>query len=177
MTAVCPAGHTSTSDDYCDVCGMPIEASPSTAEAGTPPPPTEAPAQAPAQTSRPAQNCPNCGTPNVADALFCEACGYDFTTGTMPRPVESPDDQRATSSRRRQIDNPLLRKHQRQDRSTGWPKSGSTRAGTRHRRARTLAIGRSPGNRAAAGHLGAGRAHVEEPQHPSRDRLRPRLRR
>ncbi len=98
MTAVCPAGHTSQSDDYCDVCGMPIEASPSTAEAETPPPPTEAPAQAPAQTSRPAQNCPNCGTPNVADALFCEACGYDFTTGTMPRPVESPDDQRATSS-------------------------------------------------------------------------------
>jgi hypothetical protein len=31
--------------------------------------------------------CPNCATPNVADALFCEACGYDFTTGTMPRPV------------------------------------------------------------------------------------------
>jgi len=22
---------------------------------------------------------------NTADALFCEACGYDFTTGTMPR--------------------------------------------------------------------------------------------
>jgi FHA domain len=24
---------------------------------------------------------------NTADALFCEACGYDFTTGTMPRPT------------------------------------------------------------------------------------------
>jgi hypothetical protein len=24
---------------------------------------------------------------NTADALFCEACGYDFTTGTMPRPI------------------------------------------------------------------------------------------
>jgi hypothetical protein len=85
MTAVCPAGHTSQSDDYCDVCGMPIGAGAATAEAAAPPPPTDAPTQAPAQTSRPTQSCPNCGTPNVADALFCEACGYDFTTGTMPR--------------------------------------------------------------------------------------------
>lgn len=30
---------------------------------------------------------------NTAEALFCEACGYDFTTGTMPRstpPATSP---------------------------------------------------------------------------------------
>jgi hypothetical protein len=30
----------------------------------------------------------------VADALFCEACGYDFTTGTMPRsavPLAAPE--------------------------------------------------------------------------------------
>jgi hypothetical protein len=26
---------------------------------------------------------------NTPDALFCEGCGYDFTTGTMPRP-QSP---------------------------------------------------------------------------------------
>lgn len=95
MTAVCPAGHTSQSDDYCDVCGMPIDAGAATGEAATPPPPTDAPTQAPEQTSRPAQSCPNCGTPNVADALFCEACGYDFTTGTMPRPVTPPQEQRA----------------------------------------------------------------------------------
>jgi hypothetical protein len=97
MTAVCPAGHTSQSDDYCDVCGMPIEAGTATGEAATPPPPTDAPSQAPEQTSRPTQSCPNCGTPNVADALFCEACGYDFTTGTMPRPASPPKEQRATS--------------------------------------------------------------------------------
>jgi hypothetical protein len=93
MTAVCPAGHTSQSDDYCDVCGMPIEAGAATGEAATPPPPTDAPTQAPEQTSRPVQSCPNCGTPNVADALFCEACGYDFTTGTMPRPASPPEEQ------------------------------------------------------------------------------------
>jgi hypothetical protein len=26
---------------------------------------------------------------NTADALFCEGCGYDFTTGTMPREATS----------------------------------------------------------------------------------------
>jgi len=27
---------------------------------------------------------------NVVDALFCEACGYDFTTGAMPRVAQPP---------------------------------------------------------------------------------------
>ncbi|MDO5740155.1 MAG: hypothetical protein Q4P07_08410, partial [Ornithinimicrobium sp.] len=30
------------------------------------------------------QTCPFCGGLNVQDALFCEECGYDFTTGTPP---------------------------------------------------------------------------------------------
>lgn len=82
MTSTCPAGHTSTAEDYCDVCGMPIAAVPTSTATPplSPPPPTDAPTQAPA-----GQLCPHCSTHNVADALFCEACGYDFTTGTMPR--------------------------------------------------------------------------------------------
>jgi FHA domain len=86
MTSVCPAGHSSESDDYCDVCGIPIQ--PATAGAATVITAAPATPTAPA-TSPPAGGliCPNCTTPNVADALFCEACGYDFTTGTMPRPV------------------------------------------------------------------------------------------
>jgi hypothetical protein len=32
--------------------------------------------------------CPNCSAVNSPDALFCEACGYDFTTGSMPRRAE-----------------------------------------------------------------------------------------
>ena len=34
--------------------------------------------------------CPNCGAENSVDALFCENCGYDFTTGTMPRSLVAP---------------------------------------------------------------------------------------
>ena len=78
MTSICPNGHPSTSDDYCDVCGMPIDASaPQQGSAG--------PAAVASTDAAGMQVCPNCETPNVADALFCEACGYDFTTGTMPR--------------------------------------------------------------------------------------------
>ena len=84
MTSVCPAGHTSTADDYCDVCGMPIAAAP--AGAPSPPPPTDVPTQAGV-----GQPCPNCSTTNAVDALFCENCGYDFTTGAMPRPLLPPD--------------------------------------------------------------------------------------
>ena len=84
MTAVCPAGHTSSSDDYCDVCGMPI-AEGAGAAATAPPPPPEAPEHAPTTVGPDAQSCPSCGTANSAEALFCESCGYDFTTGAMPR--------------------------------------------------------------------------------------------
>ena len=94
MTSVCPAGHTSSSDDYCDVCGMPIDPSAAGLAGST------APSQPAATSASPSpagsgqmsggQTCPNCDTPNVVDALFCESCGYDFTTGTMPRPVTPP---------------------------------------------------------------------------------------
>ena len=81
MARTCPDGHLSSSTDYCDVCGLAIESSvdvdPGAGEAAGDPP------AAPAS-----QECPNCSAQNPPDALFCEACGYDYTTGTMPRPVE-----------------------------------------------------------------------------------------
>ena len=83
MTSICPNGHPSTSDDYCDVCGMPIDAAaPQQGSAGPP--------VAGDLGVAGVQVCPNCETPNVGDALFCEACGYDFTTGTMPRSAAAP---------------------------------------------------------------------------------------
>jgi len=34
--------------------------------------------------------CAHCGAVNEADALFCESCGYDFTTGQAPPPPPQP---------------------------------------------------------------------------------------
>lgn len=78
---VCPSGHTSESTDYCDICGSPMG-------------PSGSGSAAPAQASASAEPkpmgvvCPNCEVMNAPGALFCEACGYDYTTGTMPRPPE-----------------------------------------------------------------------------------------
>ena len=81
MTFVCPSGHDSMSSDYCDVCGLPIGAQ---AAATTPAVP---PADVAASVTA---TCPHCAAGNPPNALFCEACGYDFTTGTLPRPA-APD--------------------------------------------------------------------------------------
>jgi FHA domain-containing protein len=89
MTTVnCPSGHPSISTDYCDVCGLPIGTAATPAAASVPAPAVAAPAPAPAPA---AQTCPNCSEPAATDALFCESCGYDFTTGTMPRAASSLD--------------------------------------------------------------------------------------
>ena len=75
--ATCPTGHDqSASDDYCDICGLPVG------------PPGARPARRAPDARRPPAAAPTpdlpatAGRPNAADALFCEACGYDFTTGT-----------------------------------------------------------------------------------------------
>jgi len=77
--AVCPNGHDSASDDFCDTCGMRI---------GSPPPggpPTAvssasgAPSSAWPDSAAPvsaAEPCPRCGTARTGQ--FCEACGYNF---------------------------------------------------------------------------------------------------
>jgi hypothetical protein len=101
---LCPNGHVSESSDYCDTCGAPIGGAPapdaSSAFPSSSAPVTpgggagaanagRAPSSSPSGASVTAitQPCPSCATANAADALFCEACGYDFTTGTMPRPT------------------------------------------------------------------------------------------
>ncbi|MBI5028807.1 MAG: FHA domain-containing protein [Actinobacteria bacterium] len=78
---ICPAGHQTAQTDFCDTCGLPVPGG----QTGIPaaPPPISAAVPPPVI-------CPHCQTPNVADALFCEACGYDFTTGTLPAPAIDP---------------------------------------------------------------------------------------
>jgi hypothetical protein len=87
-TFTCPDGHTSAAGDYCDVCGAPITA---VAAGGTPPPAAMVSSlsldpQAP--TADAEKECPNCHAANVTAALFCEDCGYDFTTGQLPADLQ-----------------------------------------------------------------------------------------
>ena len=100
-TFTCPNGHESTASDYCDTCGVPIAAippgapdAPSVPAAPAPPPVAAGTAAGTASGDATGSGgpvptaCPNCGSPHDAAALFCEACGYDFTTGTLPRPPD-----------------------------------------------------------------------------------------
>ncbi len=75
---ICPAGDETSQTDFATPAGFPVAAGRDAA----PPAPAAVPA-APVV-------CPRCQTPNVADALFCEACGFDFTTGTMPAAAGAP---------------------------------------------------------------------------------------
>lgn len=83
----CPNGHETTATDYCDTCGAALT------DAGTPTPQpgdtVAVPVLEPDKPPADSQACPHCGVANAVDALFCEACGYDFTTGTMPRTESS----------------------------------------------------------------------------------------
>jgi FHA domain len=82
--ATCPSGHASTSDDFCDVCGVLIGAAPSlapdraqaeAARSGTGG--TAVPGSAPdGATPTPGESCPRCGVARAGQ--FCESCGYDF---------------------------------------------------------------------------------------------------
>ncbi len=67
--AVCPNGHDSASDDFCDVCGMRIGGSPATG-------PSPAASVPPPWPDVAAETCPRCGTPRTGQ--FCEACGFNF---------------------------------------------------------------------------------------------------
>ncbi|GAB2765782.1 hypothetical protein GCM10027020_17920 [Nocardioides salsibiostraticola] len=79
----CPAGHETTATDYCDVCGLAITDTPAASDAAPGPTPGTTP-------EAPADRCPNCAAANPPNALFCEACGYDYTTGSLPRQVDAP---------------------------------------------------------------------------------------
>jgi hypothetical protein len=64
-TFPCPKGHESTEADFCSVCGVKMQAAASAS------PVIDA-----------ASTCPDCGAPRDASGgIFCEICGYNFSTG------------------------------------------------------------------------------------------------
>ena len=87
----CPNGHPTTATDYCATCGAPVTGASAggSADGGGAAAPastgTSAAASSGAPSGAASPTCPHCQTVNLPDALFCEACGYDFTTGAMPR--------------------------------------------------------------------------------------------
>jgi hypothetical protein len=78
----CPAGHESTSTDFCDNCGMRIGASPAPPVATPSAAASAGVAAAAGPPPLPAEPCPQCGT--ARSGQFCEACGFDFVSGTPP---------------------------------------------------------------------------------------------
>ena len=62
---ICPAGHQTEDSQWCDTCGASLTTSTS--------------------PEVPTIICPNCDSSCFEGALFCEACGYDWTTGALPR--------------------------------------------------------------------------------------------
>jgi hypothetical protein len=80
MTATCPDGHVSSTEDYCDRCGIRMAPAPS---AG--PPAGQETELLPALTAvaaRPAvdlEPCPDCGAPRMEGDQFCEDCGHDYS--------------------------------------------------------------------------------------------------
>ena len=82
----CPIGHDTQQPDFCDTCGLPIDPD---AE-GTQPEAAES-EFAPEYVKT--LDCPNCHAPNLPQALFCEACGYDFETGQVPDNPWAPADE------------------------------------------------------------------------------------
>jgi len=115
-TAVCPYGHASLDQDLCSVCNAWITEPPVSSPGSRPPigsTPTVVPSPAPGPRSIQSSPsgasasgvtgpggavptaggglCSNCSSELDAGARFCEVCGYDPATGSLPSaPVAQP---------------------------------------------------------------------------------------
>jgi FHA domain len=89
---LCPVGHESAADDYCDSCGRRMSA-PAAPVAPAPASPAGGPTWNEPAGSGPAQpSCPVCHAPR--SGRFCEVCRFDFVAGA-PTTVAPAPDQRA----------------------------------------------------------------------------------
>ncbi len=79
--STCGNGHESEWDDYCSVCGEALGGTTPDASAQESPDAGGANGQA---TSAGGSTCSNCSEPHNEGDVFCENCGYDFLSGTLP---------------------------------------------------------------------------------------------
>ena len=80
MAPVCPKGHSSEDSDFCSVCGAKIAAIAAAVSSAT------------GETA--SEKCPDCGAArHAADSVFCEDCGFNFTSGAHgePKPSAAPE--------------------------------------------------------------------------------------
>jgi hypothetical protein len=95
-TAVCPHGHTSVDRAVCSVCGTPIAGSVLSGSDSTPTVGATAAHNAAYTSMLPRASassgtCPHCSAPLDDGSRFCEVCGYDPMTGSLPEaPVVQP---------------------------------------------------------------------------------------
>ena len=96
-SAVCSNGHESEWDDYCSICGVSMTPSSAPDEAAAESSGEESSVEETAGVEAPtldpaATSCPNCQEATGAADIFCENCGYEFLSGTLPdsTPVSPP---------------------------------------------------------------------------------------
>jgi hypothetical protein len=73
---LCPAGHESAADDYCDACGRRMGRPTASGAPAAPAAPTTS---GQPTSNEPAPSCPVCHTPR--SGRFCEVCRFDFIAG------------------------------------------------------------------------------------------------
>jgi FHA domain len=92
--AICPNGHDSPSDDFCEVCGIRIASSSGASQSPGMPSAGSSAAMGMPGTSASADTgepCPRCGT--ARSGQFCEACGYNFGAPQRSPSPASPSPQ------------------------------------------------------------------------------------
>jgi hypothetical protein len=79
MSTRCPAGHLSSTTDYCDQCGTPIGVASGAPEATAT---LDVVVDLDTSSSAVREPCSACGAPRAGDDRYCEACGHDFEAAT-----------------------------------------------------------------------------------------------
>lgn len=101
MTTVCPNGHDSQWPDWCSICGERIGGEAGAQGEAKPAAKPEAKPSTPLVESPPSPSgptCQNCGVARHEHDVFCESCGYDFASGSLPEddtPSENASANRA----------------------------------------------------------------------------------